>query len=345
MEGGGKPPRRCGRGPGASGSQQPEENESNTVDASERLADEMKVSSRECPNDIDKMYTNAACDHASFEIYVAKDTFKFNASHFVAYPGFRERLHGHSYRASVKLIGCKKIGRDGYVLDFGCVKSAAAAVCKTMNEYFLVPKLSEVLEITVDEAEGDDENGVNSKICGHCDDDHGKDVRLEGTPTNKRRRTNNTSQCDEIKDEDDSTVGGNGSMFEAKRMKTQNNATMYPGSVTIKCEDGSMFVFPRQDCLLLPIMHSTAEELAVYLYGKILSKLDARYLHQRGVTAMEVTVSEAVGQDATFRCPIPDLSGNSGNGFDVARFISEQNVPVMPCTTETMAAVQKKKHA
>lgn len=34
---------------------------------------------------------------APFEIYVSKDTFKFSASHFVAYPGFRERLHGLSH--------------------------------------------------------------------------------------------------------------------------------------------------------------------------------------------------------------------------------------------------------
>ena len=90
-----------------------------------------------------------------FEIYVSKDTFKFNASHFVAYPGFRERLHGHSYRASVKLLGSHEIGRDGYVLDFGCVKTAAKDVCKKMNEYFIVPMLSEVLTITVDEDDDD----------------------------------------------------------------------------------------------------------------------------------------------------------------------------------------------
>ena len=207
-----------------------------------------------------------------------------------------------------------------------------------MNEYFLVPMLSEVLKITVEEAEGTDENGDSSKICGDCDNDN-------GAQTNKRSRRNNYLECDKIKSEDESTtVGGKGENDKDAQTQKQTH-TNYLGSVTIECEDGSMFVFPRQDCLLLPIMHSTAEELAVYLYGKILSKLDARYLHQRGVTAMEVTVSEAVGQDATFRCPILGLFGNSDNGFDVPRFISEQNVPVMPCATETMAAVQKKKHA
>ncbi|KAL7534106.1 hypothetical protein ACHAWF_006415 [Thalassiosira exigua] len=240
--------------------------------------------------------TNAA---ARFEIYVSKDTFKFHASHFVAYPGFRERLHGHSYRAAVKLVGNHQIGRDGYVLDFGCVKSVAKDVCKEMNEYFLVPMLSEVLTIDVDDDEEDDAR-AGGKICGDCaDDDAGTSAPKKGA---KRKRA------------------------------------AHPGSVSIACEDGSRFVFPRQDCLLLPIMHSTAEELGVYLYGKILERIDATYLRQRGVEAMEVTVSEAVGQDAVFRRAIP---APGEGGFDVMSYISEADIPVMPCATETEAAGRK----
>lgn len=313
------------------------------VEASNRNVDEIKTIISDIRNDMKKIVADSAYRHATFEIYVAKDTFKFNASHFVAYPGFRERLHGHSYRASVKLVGSNQIGRDGYVLDFGCVKSAAAAVCKTMNEYFLVPMLSEVLKITVDGAEGKDEDGDASKICGDCDDDYSTNVKLEGAQTNKRRRTDTNSECDKIKREDESAFGGNVDSNESTVKKQQ--PTNYPGSVAIECEDGSRFVFPRQDCLLLPIMHSTAEELAIYIYGKILSKLNSGYLRQRGVTAMEVTVSEAVGQDATFRCALPGLFGNENTDFfDVARFISERSVPVMPCATETEAAEQRKRY-
>ena len=218
-----------------------------------------------------------------FEIFVCKDNFKFNASHFDAFPGFRERLHGHSYRASVRLLGSHQIGRDGYVVDFGCVKSVAKDVCKTLNEYFLVPILSEVLEITVHEDE--DKEGNGSGICGE--------------------------------------------------VNTRGNK--YPGSVVIKCEDGSTFTFPRQDCLLLPIMHSTAEELAIYIFGKLVAGLDAEYLIKRGVTMMEITVSEAVGQDATFRHAIP--SGDDSS-FDVASFITNDPIPPMKCSTTTEAAAR-----
>ena len=168
-------------------------------------------------------------DNTQFSIYLSKDTFKFNASHFVAYPGFRERLHGHNYRVAVKLMGSHEIGRDGYVLDFGCVKSVAKKVCKEMNEYFIVPMLSDVLTITIDEG---DEDGM----CRECN-------------------------------QNDS--------HEPEKKKLKRN---HPGSVTILCEDGSRFVFPRQDCLILPIMHSTCEELSIYVYGQLLKGLNRDYL-------------------------------------------------------------------
>ena len=34
----------------------------------------------------------------------------------------------------------------------------------------------------------------------------------------------------------------------------------------LECEDGSKFSFPKSDCCLLPIKHSSAEELAHYIW-------------------------------------------------------------------------------
>ena len=192
-----------------------------------------------------------------FEVHVSKDTFKFNAAHFVAYPGFRERLHGHNYRVSVRLLGKRKIGPDGYVIDFGCVKNVVKKVCKDLNEHFLCPTLSNVIEITETNNEGEQE------------------------------------------------------------------------SVKLQCEDGSFFIFPKRDCAMIPIVHATTEELAIYLWGRILHGLDADYLLQRGIHTMEVTCAESTGQDATFRLEIPqDLDGHS---FDVSQYIMSGSVVPMPC--------------
>src|SRR6058998_1851291 len=50
-----------------------------------------------------------------YSVVVAKDYLKFAAAHFIAYPGFREPLHGHNYQVSVRVEA--DLGPDGYVLD------------------------------------------------------------------------------------------------------------------------------------------------------------------------------------------------------------------------------------
>lgn len=130
-----------------------------------------------------------------FEIYVEKADFKFNCAHFVAFKGFRERLHGHNYHASVKVIGDRPgiLHEDGYLIDFGDVKKTLRVICKELNEYFICPTRSDVMTITEED----------TQVC-------------------------------------------------------------------LVCEDGTKYEFPREDCAMLPIHHSTAEELAHYIYCRIL---------------------------------------------------------------------------
>lgn len=157
---------------------------------------------------------------SSFEVYVSKDSFKFNAAHFIAYQGFRERLHGHNYRVSVRMEG--PVGGDGYVVDFGDIKRAARDVCSALNERTIIPMLSDVITIRLEE-----------------------------------------------------------------------------GQVHMVCEDGTCFSFPEDDCALLDIRHSSAEELAAYLGEKLKAALPI--LETRGVTILEVGVAEAPNQEARFR--------------------------------------------
>ena len=128
------------------------------------------------------------CDYDPvFEVQVRSERFKFNASHFVAFRGFRERLHGHNYTVGVRVFGPLSPD-DGYVLDFGDVKKTVRGVCEALNERFLCPCRSDVLDIR----------------------DAGPNVELTA-------------------------------------------------------EDGAFFSIPLGDCAMLPIVHSTAEELAAMI--------------------------------------------------------------------------------
>jgi len=259
----------------------------------------------------------------SIEVYVQKDTFKFTAAHFVAFRGYRERLHGHNYHLGVRMLGDGQprgqkaegrwgreegggsergqpvvpqpgvvvpgevlppspspryplLGADGYVIDFGCIKSVCNTVCKRLHEHFLCPTYSDVLSIQV--VKNDDNNSTNNEAASE--------------------------------------------------------------SVRIVCEDGSVFVFPKQDCAMLPIVHASAEELAIYLWSELLKGLDADVLMQRGIHTMEVTVAEAVGQEATFRWPISNSAGPNA-ALDVRQFVQVGEVVPMPCPTESNGKQQQ----
>lgn len=155
----------------------------------------------------------------AFRVFVSKDYLKFNAAHFIAYPGFREALHGHNYRVSVEIAG--ELGPQGYVLDFGIVKEVARRVCKRLDEKTLLPAQSDCLAI----------------------EPRGNQVWVR---------------------------------FEADE-----------------------FLFPAQDVLLLPIVHTSAEELARFLAGEIRRELGRDGIHDH--FTIEVGVAETPGQIAFYR--------------------------------------------
>lgn len=156
-----------------------------------------------------------------YSVVVSKDYLKFAAAHFIAYPGFRERLHGHNYQVSVRVEA--DLGPDGYVLDFGLVKRVAKALCEELDERILLPANSDCLTVSSS-----------------------------------------------------------------------------AGAVEVATSEGERFRFPSGDVCLLPIVHSSAEELAAYLLGRLRAGLAAE-AGGRGLAALEVGVAEAPGQAAFCR--------------------------------------------
>ncbi|KAG6572807.1 RNA helicase [Phytophthora cinnamomi] len=156
-----------------------------------------------------------------FKVHVSKDYMKFNAAHFIAYKGFREKLHGHNYRLAVTITG--QVGPDGYVVDFGEIKKISRVICKDLNESFLVPMNSDSLKISFDDT-----------------------------------------------------------------------------NVHLLTEDNAKFSFPKADCSLLPIIHSSAEELAIYISNQLIDAFTLDALLERGARKIEVSISEATQQFASY---------------------------------------------
>jgi 6-pyruvoyl-tetrahydropterin synthase len=77
------------------------------------------------------------------------------------------------------------------------------------------------------------------------------------------------------------------------------HVTRPAGQVVVTYDDGATFSFPEGDAALLPIVHSSAEELARYVLSQIRAELPN--LERRGVRWIEVGVAEAPGQIAYCR--------------------------------------------
>jgi 6-pyruvoyl tetrahydropterin synthase/QueD family protein len=158
---------------------------------------------------------------SNFSIHVAKENLKFSAAHFIAYPGFREPLHGHNYQVGVYLEG--NLASTGYVIDFGLIKKLTKEIVDRLDERTIIPANSDCLKI------------------------------------------------DKPKD----------------------------GTVRIRYEDDE-FVLPAADVCLLPVAHSSAEELARYIWNELAGALVARGALSN-VTTMEISVAEGPGQSAHYR--------------------------------------------
>ena len=76
--------------------------------------------------------------------------------------------------------------------------------------------------------------------------------------------------------------------------------TESPQMVEVTTEAGHAFRFPACDVRLLPIAHSSAEELAAYLLGRLRDALRGE-ARGRGLAGLEVGVAEAPGQVAYCR--------------------------------------------
>ena len=70
-------------------------------------------------------------------------------------------------------------------------------------------------------------------------------------------------------------------------------------SVSVTVVGRPRYMFPREDCALLPVPNTTVEMLAQYLAGRVRQELVG--LGGVDLTAVEVEVEETVGQSATYR--------------------------------------------
>jgi 6-pyruvoyltetrahydropterin/6-carboxytetrahydropterin synthase len=70
-------------------------------------------------------------------LYIDKESHKFSAAHYTIFSATeRERLHGHNYSVSVKIVA--PMGQNGFSADYNVYKNRLAALCDALDEYTLL---------------------------------------------------------------------------------------------------------------------------------------------------------------------------------------------------------------
>lgn len=96
-----------------------------------------------------------------FEVHVSKDYLGFCSGHFITYDGsLCETLHGHNYRASIRLGG--DIDANYYVYNFVTIKRMMKQICDELDHRMLLPDQNPLIVL---EAQG-------ANIVAHYKDRH-----------------------------------------------------------------------------------------------------------------------------------------------------------------------------
>jgi len=70
-------------------------------------------------------------------LYIDKESHKFSAAHYTIFSATeRERLHGHNYSVSVRIVA--PLGDNGFSADYNVYKSRIAGLCEELDEYMLL---------------------------------------------------------------------------------------------------------------------------------------------------------------------------------------------------------------
>ena len=74
-------------------------------------------------------------------IYINKQSHKFSIAHYTIFSSTqRERLHGHNYSVSARLVA--PLGENGFSADYNLYKSLIKAACDDLDEYMVLAKNS-----------------------------------------------------------------------------------------------------------------------------------------------------------------------------------------------------------
>ena len=185
---------------------------------------------------------------------------RFSSAHIIPVHSSCGFIHGHSYFVDVEIEG-ERSGSYDFVVDFKDVKNIVRSICKKLDHRVLIPI-----------------NNKNMKFNGiaNCEDKTDSDVDGSG-----------------ITDSDSDSF--NKDYTDSNELSVLDFCNKDYVEFNIKNKE---YKFPMEDCVLLPLRHSSAEELSQYFANIVFEDLKEKGYK---IGSVSVCVNEGIGQGAFFK--------------------------------------------
>lgn len=235
----------------------------------------------------------------TYEILVNDNALTFSSAHFITFAnGECEALHGHDFRVGVRVRG-EIVPDVGYVLDFMQLHQAIREVLRKLDHKILIPGENPHWILSVREKVPEEMASMQNWIAKvgnwltqvndyeHLPENDSKEGILE------RERELEHHLARELglpPDPQEQCLPYSADILETLQAEVEIRYLH------------RRWIFPEEDCEILPLENTTAERLAEYIARELVRRplLNSHSLHE-----IEVCIEESAGMTGIFKSSLP----------------------------------------
>ncbi|MDO4628693.1 MAG: 6-carboxytetrahydropterin synthase [Planctomycetia bacterium] len=234
----------------------------------------------------------------TFHIRLDAATQTFSPAHFITFDSSQcEPIHGHDFHVALELE--QSLSPAGYVVDFIPLNETLMEILKKLDHKTLIQGENPNIRFTMEEKEPEDAPDMvdwMSRVGGWLSSvnqyENGTEKQLTPDDYFQKMALMATDGMNLDEETPEKCV------LESDSGKCEISNGMSPMSVELEVRYGSRrWVFPMEDCVILPIFNTTAELLAEYIAEQL---AQCELLSAHRWTRLTVEVEEADGMKGTF---------------------------------------------
>ena len=216
----------------------------------------------------------------TYKVRLANDSLVFSSAHFITFAnGECETLHGHDFRVTLELEAA--LDPDGqYVLDFLQLEKTLKSLLRHLDHKILLQSENPYLQLRVQEAEPVDEPDAIQQW-----------VSSVGNWLSRRDFSQDTGDMLAQERELEIRLSRELGLPPVTPETQSNTQDVLHAEVEVRFQH-RRWLFPEEDCVILPIENTTAEKLAEYLAKELLKQ---PILAENPIQRLSVQIEESVG--------------------------------------------------